>query len=407
MKEAEEKAAGYALPKSVMRWVAVGVTLSTAVVVAIVFFSGVTWSDLERLGYLPFGLAAAASLARLVVQTLRFRVITVGLAGDPRPDLRGAAVARMSSEFIAMSTPSEVGGPVLRAAWLSARGVEGGKSLWIGYFEVLIEIYVGSALGLVAAAYALSKGAVVLGSTIAVIATLLIVGYTLVFIVPALRSFKVPHQVFSLASLLLGARRATALYLHAVVGSLNFSLAARAIMSRQTLPVVVKAVGLTVLEDFLEGTALWLVLNAAGLKIDIFSATIAAFGVLTIAALPVSDRRLWNHGGQHAALPLIRLRILLVGGYRPVENRLFSGRLGGVRQSRFCCLCEVYEPQKLQLRRSPWRKAKLCLLSHAPGDDGVRLVSLPTEPDALQLLSYPSAGHDTDGKPRRDDYIGP
>jgi glycosyltransferase 2 family protein len=52
--------------------------------------------------------------------------------------------------------------------------------------------------------------------------------------------------------------------------------------------VVVKAVGLTILEDFLEGIALWLVLNAAGLHIDILSATIAAFGVLTIAALPVS-----------------------------------------------------------------------------------------------------------------------
>src|SRR5580704_10711865 len=268
MKGTEKPLADYRLPKSVMRWVAVGVTLSSAIVIAITIFSGVTWSDLERLGYLPFGLAAAASVARLLVQALRFRVIASGLAGEPKPEMSGAVIARMGSEFIAMSTPSEVGGPVLRAAWLSGKKVEGGNSLWIGYFEVLIEIYVGSALGLVAAAYALSKGAVIVGSTIAVIATVLIVGYTLVFIVPALRSIKVPHHVFSLASLVLGAPRATALYLRAVVGSLNFSLAARAIMSRKTLPVVVKAVGLTILEDFLEGIALWLVLNAAGLKID-------------------------------------------------------------------------------------------------------------------------------------------
>ncbi len=288
MKETEAPAADYRPSKSVLRWVAVGVALSSAVVIAITIFSGVSWSDLERLGYLPFGLAAAASVARLLVQTLRFRVIASGLADDPKPDLRGVAIARMSSEFIAMSTPSEVGGPVLRAAWLSGKGVEGGKSLWIGYFEVLIEVYVGAGFGLIAAAYALSRGAVVIGSTIAVIATVLVIGYTLVFVVPALKSLKVPHRVFSLASLLLGAPRARALYVRAVVGSLNFSLAARAIMNRRTLPVVVKAVGLTILEDFLEGTALWLVLNAAGLHIDIFSSTIAAFGVLTIAALPVS-----------------------------------------------------------------------------------------------------------------------
>jgi glycosyltransferase 2 family protein len=288
MKETQKPAADYRLPKSVLRWVTIGVALSSAVVIAITIFSGVSWSDLERLGYLPFGLAAAASVARLFVQTLRFRVIASGLAGEPKPDMRGVAIARMSSEFIAMSTPSEVGGPVLRAAWLSGKGVEGGKSLWIGYFEVLIEIYVGSGLGLIAAAYALSRGAVVVGSTIAVIATVLIVGYTLVFIVPALRSLKVPHHVFSLASLLLGAPRATALYLRAVVGSLNFSVAAKAIMNRRNIPVVVKAVGLTIVEDILDGTALWLVLNAAGLKIDLFSATIAAFGVLTIAAIPIS-----------------------------------------------------------------------------------------------------------------------
>ena len=42
------------------------------------------------------------------------------------------------------------------------------------------------------------------------------------------------------------------------------------------------------MNQFSRSIALWLVLNAAGLKIDIFSATVAAFGVLTIAALPIS-----------------------------------------------------------------------------------------------------------------------
>jgi uncharacterized protein (TIRG00374 family) len=286
--DTEKPPPGYGLPKSVMRWIAVGLVVSTAVIIVISVFSGVTVSDLARLGYLPFGLAAAASVARLLVQVLRFRAVAAGLAGDQKLDLSGAAIARMSSEFIAISTPSEVGGPVLRAAWLSGIGVDGGKALWIGYFEVLIEIYVGAGLGLIAGGYALLKGAVVLGSTIAVIATVLIVGYTLVFIVPALKSLKVPHYVFSLASFLLGGPRATSLYVRAVVGSLNFSVAARAIMNRDNLPVLVKAVGLTIIEDLLEGTALWLVLSAAGLKIDVFSATIAAFGALTIAAIPIS-----------------------------------------------------------------------------------------------------------------------
>jgi uncharacterized membrane protein YbhN (UPF0104 family) len=153
---------------------------------------------------------------------------------------------------------------------------------------VLIEIYVGAGLALIAAGYALLKGALVLGSTIALIATILIVGYTVVFVIPALKFIKVPHRVFSVAAYLVGGPRATALYLRAVVGSLNFSIAARAIVSRQTLPVTVKAVVLTILEDLLAGTALWLVLNAAGLKIDPLFSTLAAYGVVAIAQVPVS-----------------------------------------------------------------------------------------------------------------------
>jgi uncharacterized protein (TIRG00374 family) len=288
MKPNEKQTTDSPLPKSVIKWAAVGLVLSSAVVIVITIYSGVTISDLARLGYLTFGLAAAASAARLLVQILRFRVIALGLSDSASLDLRGLPLARVASEFVSLSTPATSMGVFLRTNWLSAKGVDGGKALWMGYFEVLIEIYVGAGLALVAAGYALLKGAVVLGSTIAVIATVLILGYTVVFVIPALKVIKVPHRVFTIAAYLLGGPKATALYLHAVIGSLNFSLAARAIVSRRTLPVMVKAVLLTILEDLLAGTALWLVLNAAGLKIDPVFATLAAYGVVAIAQLPVT-----------------------------------------------------------------------------------------------------------------------
>lgn len=288
MNETEKPTDGSPLPKSVLKWAAAGLVLSSVVVIAITFFSGVTLSDLTRLGYFTFALAAAVSGLRLFVQIARFRVVTTGLSGNTKLGLTGLPITRVASEFISESTPATSMGVFLRTSWLSGKGVDGGRALWIGYFEVLIEIYVGGGLALIAAAFALSKGSVALGSTIAVIATVLILGYTLFFVIPAVRFIKVPHRVFSIASRLVGGPRATALYLRAVVGSLNFSLAARAIVSRRTLPIVVKAVLLTLLEDFLEGAALWLVLNAAGLKIDIVSATLAAYGVAAIAQLPVT-----------------------------------------------------------------------------------------------------------------------
>jgi putative flippase GtrA len=271
-----------------MKWVAFGLLLSSAVVIAISILSGVKFSDLTKLGYLTFALAAGVAASRLLVQILRFRVITLGLAGNPRPSLSGLALTRVASEFVSLSTPATSMGVFMRTAWLKGKGIDGGKALSIGYFEVMIEIYVGAGLALIAAVYALTRGAVAIGTTIIVVATVLIVGYTVIFIIPAVKGVKVPHFVFTLSRYLIGGPRANDLYLRAVVGSLNFSLSARAIVSRSTLPVAVKAVCLTLIEDLLAGTALWIVLNASGLKIDPVSSTLAAYGVVAIAQIPVT-----------------------------------------------------------------------------------------------------------------------
>jgi len=284
----EKTTSEYQLPKSVIKWAALGLLLTSAVVIAISILSGVKSSDLTKLGYLTFALAVGVSASRLLVQILRFRVITLGLAGDPKPDLSGLALTRVASEFVSLSTPATSMGVFIRTAWLKGKGIDGGRALSIGYFEVLIEIYVGAGLALIAAVYALSRGAVAIGSTIFLIATVLIVGYTVVFIIPALKGIKVPHFVFTFSRYLVGGPRAEDLYLRAVVGSLNFSLSARAIVSRSALPVVIKAVGLTIIEDFLAGAALWIILNASGLKIDLISSTLTAYGVVAIAQIPVT-----------------------------------------------------------------------------------------------------------------------
>jgi uncharacterized membrane protein YbhN (UPF0104 family) len=73
------------------------------------------------------------------------------------------------------------------------------------------------------------------------------------------------------------------------------------------LPVAVKTVVLTIVEDLLEGATLWFVLNAAGLKIDLLFSTIAVFGIDTIAQLPISI------GG--AAITELTIQAYLTGVY--------------------------------------------------------------------------------------------
>jgi glycosyltransferase 2 family protein len=195
----------------------------------------------------------------------------------------------MGSEFVALSTPATIGGEFLRAAWLSGKGVVGGKALWIGYFEVVVDVYVSGALGLISAAYAFSRGATVLASTILVIVLLLVVGYSIFFLVPAFRGIpRIPGKLFRFAGFFVGWQRATRLEKAVQEGAVNFSLAARAILRRDALPTILYALALTIIQALLSGAVLWIMLNAAGLNIDLGSATLVAYGATAIAALPIS-----------------------------------------------------------------------------------------------------------------------
>ncbi|MDA4128995.1 MAG: flippase-like domain-containing protein [Thaumarchaeota archaeon] len=272
-----------------MKWIGVGLVVSTAILIIISLFSGVSLSDLVRLGYLPFVIAAIVSSAKLLVQVLRFQLIVAGFTKDSRPNLNGSTVARIGSEFVALSTPSMFGGEFVRAAWLSGKGVVGGKALWIGYFEVVVDVYVSSVLGLISAGYAFSKGATVIASTIVVVVLLLVTGYSIFFVIPAIRGIpKIPGKLFRFAAFFIGGPRANQLEKVVQESAVNFSLAARAILKKDALPVILEALGLTIIQAILSGVALWIILTAAGMRIDLLSSTLVAFGATAIAALPIS-----------------------------------------------------------------------------------------------------------------------
>jgi len=108
-------------------------------------------------------------------------------------------------------------------------------------------------------------------------------------LIPALRGIpKVPGRLFKFAGLFIGGPRAARLEKAVLEGSVNFSRAAREILSRDALPTILYALVLTIVQALLSGVALWIILNAAGLRIDLASSTLVAYGATAIAALPIS-----------------------------------------------------------------------------------------------------------------------
>ena len=57
----EKPASGLKISRSTTLWVFVGLALSSSIVIAISFLSGVTLSDFEQFGFVPFVLAGLVS----------------------------------------------------------------------------------------------------------------------------------------------------------------------------------------------------------------------------------------------------------------------------------------------------------------------------------------------------------
>lgn len=279
----------FKLSSSTLRWVYVGLALSSTFVVAISFFSGVTLSDFATFGLVPFLLAGSLSALRLVVQVLRFRVTVFGLSGVPRANLKDLSIVRVGSEFVSLTTPSLIGGVVVRAAWLATRGVDSGRAFWIAYFEVLLDVYVGSIFALAASFFAFSRGASIIGWTIALIVIFQLSLYTTVFLIPALRGLPLfPKSLLKIAQNLVGGNRAKTLEEKVNKATRTFSLSARSIMKHDALPIILKALVLTFIDAILLGLALWVILSREGLHISIPLSVVVSFGVSTIAFLPIS-----------------------------------------------------------------------------------------------------------------------
>jgi len=279
----------FKLSQSTLNWVYVGLALSSTFVIAISFFSGVTLADFAAFGLIPFALAGSFSAMRLVIQVLRYRVTVFGLSGVPKSNFKDLAIVRVGSEFVSLTTPSLIGGVVVRAAWLAQRGVDSGRAFWIAYFEVLMDVYVGSAFALVASLFAFSKGATLIGSTIATIVIFQLVLYTTIFLIPALRGIPLfPKSFFKVAEYFVGGNKAKTLEERVNRATRTFSVSARSIMRYDALPIILKAFVLTLVDALLLGLTLWIILTRSGLDISLPLSAVVSFGVSTIAFLPIS-----------------------------------------------------------------------------------------------------------------------
>ena len=152
-----------------------------------------------------------------------------------------------------------------------------------------MDVYVGSVFALVASIYAISRGATLIGSTIAAIVIFQIIFYSIIFLIPALRGIPAfPKPLFKVAEYFVGGSKAKILEQKSqpcdedIFAFCSFDSEARCIADNT------QSSCLDARRRSSSGLSLWVILQRTGLNIDLLSSIVVSFGVSTIAIIPIS-----------------------------------------------------------------------------------------------------------------------
>ena len=189
------------------RVVAVGIGLSIGFVVAYSLLFGVRFEDLASIGFTTLFAACILVFLRFVVQGLRFYLLTRAL--EVRGGVVSSVFARISSEFVSLSTPSFVGGEAIRLAWLKARGADPAKALWIIFLEIYLDV-VSTALVVYASTFYLilyHRGEYMLASLAALASTATTTFFTIIYFLSKKRVLCIPNWLQKVIRFILGESR--------------------------------------------------------------------------------------------------------------------------------------------------------------------------------------------------------
>src|SRR2546422_325049 len=123
-----------------MNWklLALPVSIVPFVIIAVTF--NISIENLLAVGIIPFAGASVAMACKLFTQGLKFNYLVKKFLGPVDVNWKTISV-RIGSEFVTSTTPSFVGGELVRIMWLSKKGVPVGKASWVTIIEIVTEAF--------------------------------------------------------------------------------------------------------------------------------------------------------------------------------------------------------------------------------------------------------------------------
>ena len=272
-----------------MKWRIIAVAVSLVPFLLLFAFTPVSPADVFSVGVLPFLLSVSAVMVRILLQAYRFRYFINHFIGPNISTTLKTMNARIGGEFVTQTTPSFIGGEIVRIAWLVKNGVSTGKAAWVATAEIISDVYVGSILAFIAGGIAIFGGGYFIGILIVAVAVPTFGFWFLVVLLSANRNIQLPKFSLSLIKRFLSKERSDHL-----IHSTNVTLADLCKMSRENFTsfnsVKVLSVGMaiTFVAFVFQGLSFLVLAQAVGEQVGFFQSFMATSAATALSTLPIT-----------------------------------------------------------------------------------------------------------------------
>ena len=229
------------------------------------------------------------SLAKVFLQAFRFKYFVDNFLGYKLTSSFKLISVRIGSEFVTNTTPSYVGGEIVRIAWLTKNKVPVGIATWIATMEIIADVFVGTILALFAGLIALYNGAILIGTIIILISSLIFGFWLLVVIFSARYNIQLPKFMTKIIKRFLSNQRADK-----IIHYTNSAIRDLCTMSREkfnyknTIKIFFVGIVITFIAFACLGASFLVLGSVVESNLDLYKSILATAASTELGSLPIT-----------------------------------------------------------------------------------------------------------------------
>jgi uncharacterized membrane protein YbhN (UPF0104 family) len=229
------------------------------------------------------------SLAKVFLQAFRFKYFVDKFLGYKLASSFKLISVRIGSEFVTNTTPSYVGGELVRIAWLTKNKVPVGIATWIATMEIIADVFVGTILALFAGLIALYNGAILIGTIIILISSLIFGFWLIVVIFSAYYQIQLPKFMTKIIRRFLSNQRADTVinYTNSAISDLC-TMSRENFNSKRTIKIFFVGIVITFLAFACLGASFLVLGGVVESNLELYKSILATAASTELGSLPIT-----------------------------------------------------------------------------------------------------------------------